>query len=164
MSSPTNCKDCQRGLVGLAEISLGLCLDCIAKLPAEIKALQEDRGRLQAQGLEAATRLFEIGNMYNRRLALDGAEKAGEQAALRGFELDQNPYKDEEARLMWEHGHQTASIGKQLAENQSLVAWALTELPLILELAETLGPKEVAEKLDAVIQKLTPVVAELLQS
>ncbi|MHB8407853.1 MAG: hypothetical protein ACYDHY_07020 [Acidiferrobacterales bacterium] len=164
MSSPTNCKDCKRDLVGLAEISLGLCLDCMAKLPGELETLRAERDKLHTEGLAAATKLFEIGSMYNRRLALDGAEKSGAEAADRGFDLSQNPYKDEDARLMWEHGHQIASIEKQLAENQALVAWALTELPLVQELAEAIGPKEVAEKLDAVIQKLAPVVAELLQS
>jgi hypothetical protein len=157
------CSECGGILTAMIEHNLDLCLPCLQKVPAQLKDVKRQRDEIAAQGLEAYNKLIEVQKLYSRRLSLDEAEQSGRSAAERGFADDQNPYTDEEMKFMWNHGWLQGSLGDQFARDRSVVVWALTQLPTIQEIALGTGQTEIAQKLELVIDKLTPMVADILQ-
>ncbi len=156
----SNCFRCPKELVFKVELDAGACSFCLIELAQERRLGVEIDRSLQAELSATESRLNQAQDALVRQGNLLDIEARGRTAAERGAELSDNPYEDEDERLMWASGWSQQNNVERLARAAAVVRWSCESLESVEELMRGHEDLELNAKLEFIRSKLQEYVGE----
>lgn len=119
-----------------------------------------DEERREVEALES--RLRQAQDALHRQGELLTIEKKGREACSTGVRLDENPFTDENDRLMWANGWSQEHAVDHLSRCVAVMKWAIQSLESTIEVSIDSGSTEVTSKLRTISNKMAEYIEEVL--
>ena len=156
------CNSCNNILCTLTEQNINLCVSCAALLFKENKRLIDELQHIKEDLNNIIKKENETKEKLNKRYELDQAEVIGRQACINKSDINENPYNSKsEEYIFWNKGWLQANLKNDFNKLIAIMVPILSYLDHLEELSKGYGQTEIANKINQLIEKISPYLKNI---